>query len=273
MIIKVLLIVLIILAALIILAWAGFQVPPPYFSPFPEKTKQLGYVGLPADLPPPVRRHFKKTVGDRVPRIESAAIWGTGKLKIAGLWTPIRFQAFYRPGHDFYRYMESTWLRFPIFRGSDSYINGEGLLNITGLVSMKSSGEKISEAQNQALWGETLFAPSAFLTDSRIRWEPVDKKSAWLVVPFGAKEEKLKAVFDPQTGLMASVSALRYRGQEEERTPWRGDFYDWQPFHSVLLPRFSTASWEDEKSPYVMMHIDGVEYNVDVSKWLPEPKE
>lgn len=226
-------------------------------------------VELPSNLPKPVYRHFSATLGSQVPKIESAVVWGKARFRISGLWMPVRFKAHYVPGQDFYRYMEVTWFSLPILKGSDSYLNGEGVLNIAGNVE---TGEKIAQGQNLAVWAEAVLMPSVFVTDSRARWEAIDDMTARLVVPFSEQEDSLLVGFDPQTGLMTQMSAQRYRDQEEKKTPWWIECLDWKTFHSVKIPARIAVTWEDEGSPWAFFTVEGVEYNVDVTEKIPTAK-
>ena len=257
------------LALLVGLGWVGLQIPPKGFPPHPEKTQDLGTGKLPSGLPGPVRCYFEAALGEEIPRIESAVLWGRGRLKVKGLWLPVRFRAYYLPGQAFRRLMEITWFGFPLLRGVDSYLDGRGKLEITGLISLSETGEKIDQAQNLVLWGEAIWTPSVYLTDPRVRWEAVDKKTARLVVPFGEGEEVFLVQFDPQTEMIQEMSAERYRGQEEAKTPWRVECFDWKSFHGVMVPTRVVGTWADEKRPYVVMTVEGLEYNVDVSEVLP----
>jgi hypothetical protein len=251
--------------AVVGIGWLGLQTKPKNFPLPSDQTRDLGRVGLPASLPEPVYRHFNATLGSEVPKIESAVVWGRARIK-TGMWMPLRFKAYYVPGQGFYRYMEITWFGLPVVKGVDSYLRGEGVMNIAGNIT---AGKKIDQGQVLAMWAEAALTPSAYVTDPRIRWEAVDDRTARLVVPFGEGEETLQFRFDPQTGFMSQMSALRYRGQEENKTPWRGDYMDWQAVHSVKIPTRIAVTWEDEGSPWAYWTIDGVEYNVDVSEKIP----
>jgi hypothetical protein len=255
------------LALLASAGWLGLRVKPTPFPPHPESTPELSTSELSSDLPEPVRRHFRATLGGRVPRIESAVVWGRADFKVGGLWSRMRFKGYYVPGREFRRDMEITWFGVPILRGSDAYLGGEGSLEITGLVNTSSRGENFDQGQNLAMWAEAPFTtPSVVVLDPRARWEPTDAHTARLVVPFGEREEILRAEFDPESGLMRSMSGMRYRDQEKSKTPWRGEFSDWRMLHRIKVPHQNVAIWEDQRQPYGIFEIEGTEYNVDVSE-------
>ena len=260
------------MALLVGVGLVGLQIPPKSFPPHPEKTRDLGTVELSSGLPEPVWRYFEAALDGQAPKIESAVLWGRGRLKIKGLWLPVRFKAYYLPGQAFYRLMEITWFGLPILKGVDSYIDCQCGLKITGLINLLETGEKIDQAQNLILWGEAIWTPSVYLTDPRVRWEAVDEATARLVVPFDGREEAFLVRFDPQTAMIREMSAERYRGQEEAKTPWRVECLDWKPFQGVRVPTRVVGTWEDEKSTYVLLAVEGVEYNVDVSEKIPTAK-
>ena len=79
------------LALLVGLGWLGLQIRPNPFEPHPEGTGELDTAELPSDLPEPVYRHFQATLGEQVPRIETAIVWGRGDFSFKGLWTHVRF--------------------------------------------------------------------------------------------------------------------------------------------------------------------------------------
>jgi hypothetical protein len=122
------------------LGWLGLQVRPAPFPPHPERTRELVMAEMPSDLPEPVERHFRATLGERVPRIETAVVWGRGRFNLYGLmWFPTRFKSYNVAGHEFRRDIELTWFGMPIFRGYDAYLNGKGILKITGLFGGSTS--------------------------------------------------------------------------------------------------------------------------------------
>ena len=62
---------------------------------------------------------------------------------------------------------------------------------------------------------------------------------------------------------------MRYRGEEETKSPWRGEYSEWRTAHGIKLPHRAVAAWEDQGEPYIDLHVEGTEYNVDASDKIP----
>ncbi len=262
-----------VVAVLLSIGWLGFQIEPDSFPPHPDKMQDSGAVEVPPDLPEPVLRYYEGAAGSQVPVIKSAVVWGKAKLRINGIWMPVRFKAYYLPGQAFLRYLEVTWFGKTILRVSDSYLNGQGAMKIEGLLNMRETGEKIDQGQNLAMWGEAVFMPSGFITDTRTRWTAVDNKTARLMVPYGEQNDSLDFKFDPKTGLITQISALRYKGQNQEKTPWLIDITEWMTSNYVKIPSRFTVTWEDEGSPWSYWTVEDVGYNIDIIGMINETQE
>jgi hypothetical protein len=87
---------------------------------------------------------------------------------------------------------------------------------------------------------------------------------------FGDGEDSLRVAFDPETDLMRSISGMRYRGREETETPYCGEYGEWKTVHGIKVPHHVAATWEDQGRPYVILDIEGTEYNVNVSEGIPQ---
>jgi hypothetical protein len=112
-----------------------------------------------------VRRYLQVAFGDQIPRVESMVAWGRARAHF-GLWMPLRFQLYHRPGHDFRRNMEVTWFGLPVLKAMDQYLNGKGT---TGPAGNLATGPKVDQGANLILWAESPFMPSLLVTDPRIR--------------------------------------------------------------------------------------------------------
>lgn len=245
--------------------WVGLQLAPQNFPVPTTKSAALGTVAVPAALPAPVRRYFEVAFGERVPRVESVVAWGRARAKF-GIWMPLRFLLYHRPGYDFRRAMEVTWFGLPVLKAMDQFINGKGM---TGPVGNADTGPEVDQGSNMILWAEATFYPSLLLTDRRIRWEAIDETRARLHFPFGEQEDELVFHFDPQTGLVSRTSALRYQGNTGKKVPWYAEIQEWQTINGMKLPLEVSVVWENQPGPWSYWRFEHILWNVDISQQLP----
>ncbi len=189
-------------------------------------------------------------------------MWGRGRFNLNGLlWFPMRFKSYNVAGREFRRDMELAWFGAPVFWGYDAYLDGKGTLKITGpfgLIKVSGEGEKFDQGDNLAMWAEAPFTtPSALVLDPRIRWDPIDASSTRLVVPFKGGEDYLRVAFDLETGLITRVFGMRYRDQEETKTPRHGESSEWRTVHGIKEPHRPAGVWEDWEGPYVILDLEG----------------
>jgi len=251
------------------LGWLGFQVKP---KPFPpqrrnqQRSRDLGTVDLPPDLPEPVRRYYLMTIGESVPRVESLMVSGRGRVRI-GIWLPLRWWVAHIPGYNFRRHMEVTWFDHTILKIVDEYIDECGMTNIGGF---KSANKYIDQAANLILWAEAVAMPSLLLTDPRIRWQAIDANSARLTVPFEGQEDDLTFNFDPHSGLITRIQAMRHKNGPH-KVCWWVDILAWAAAHDVLLPSRFAITWADDGAgrPWSVWDWEVFDWNVDLADYMP----
>lgn len=245
--------------------WVGLQVSPPPFTTSAYQSAPVETIAMPQKLPSPVRRYAHTTFGDRIPVIASAVITGRGRLRFGGIAFPARFRFTYLAGQGYRHYIEATVLGLPLLRVNEWYLDGHARLELPfGTIADEP---KVDQAANLGLWGESFWLPSVLLTDRRVRWESVDSTAARLVVPFEQTEDEFNVTFDEQTGHLKRIEALRYRSATDAaKTPWQIDVQGWQVFHGVGIPTPLAVTWQDEGSPWLVMSLEDVTYNVDVSR-------
>lgn len=265
---KAILIVLSIVIVLSFLIWLGLQIRPAVFAPHPEKTPALETIPLPDGLPAPVERFYKTVYGDKIPLIQSAVLKGRAWIKPFGVKLPARFVFVHVAGRDYRHYIEATWFGLPVMKVNEGYVDQESFFespmgNIYDDVST-------NQAANLAVWAEAGWFPSIWLTDERVRWEPVDEKTALLYVPFEDQMENFVVRFNPETGLIDTMEAMRYRdsGAQAKKVLWITRNEPESFIVGTKIASVGSATWFDTGKPWATFTLEEVKYNVDVSEYI-----
>ena len=247
----------------VLLAW-GLRVQPQPFPAYPEATPALTAVALPDDLPDPVARYYETVMGENVPVVETAVVSGRGRLRVNGITFPARFRFTYDAGEGYRHYIKATFFGYPLMTVNEWYLDGRARLELPfGVVENEP---KVDMAANLGLWGESIWLPSVFITDARVRWEGVDATTARLMVPFEDTEDVFTVSFDSETGRISAMEAMRYRdAADATKTLWHNETLGWQTFHGVEIPAHAATTWMDEATPWAIWTVEDVVYNVDVA--------
>ncbi|MBN1452301.1 MAG: hypothetical protein JW963_14900 [Anaerolineales bacterium] len=270
---KITLIIASILATLFLLGWLGLQIKPAPFSPYPEETPPLETVPLTDGLPAPVERFYKTVYGDQIPVIETAVIKGRAVLSPFGPKMPARFIFVHNAGKDYRHYIEATWFGLPVMKVDEGYVDGESFFESPmGNIYNDAS---TNQAANLAVWAEAGWFPSIWLTDERARWEAVDEKTALLFVPFEDQEENFVVRFNPETGLIDTMEAMRYRdsGDQAKKVLWITTNEDGEFIEGTKLTTVGSVTWLDQGKPWATFTLEEVNYNVDVNEYIRQRGE
>lgn len=255
------------LIILIALGYWGLHVRPEPFAPFPAPSSDAPSVPMPSSLPAPVARYFQAALGDKVPVVTSAVISGRGHIRLMGLRFPARYRFTHLAGRGYRHYIETTFFGRPFFKVNEWYLEGHARMELP--VGVIENDAKTDMAANLGLWGESFFLPAVFLTDSRVRWEPVNDTQARLIVPFGAETDSIDVAFDAQTGLVREMVALRWKQPTSpSKLRWMLGVAAWQRFGGMLLPADWSLTWEDEQGPWFAARVEEAVYNADVTAYI-----
>lgn len=264
---EIVLVAAVIAGFILILVRVGFKVKPKPFPPYHKGTEQIETIPYPSGLPGPVKRFYEETVGDMLPVIETAVITGSAVTRFMGLTFNSRFRFIHRAGLEYRHYIEATIFGIPIMKVNEFYLDGSSRLELPfGVID---NDPKVNQAANLGLWAESIWLPSVFLTDPRVRWEPVDEISARLVVPFGESEDSFTVNFDARNGLLTKLEALRWKDAgDEKKTLWRNEAVGWSLFNDIMIPSPGSVRWLNENTPWAVFSIDEVIYNSDVTEYI-----
>ncbi len=254
------------LVALAGLGWAGLVIKPAPFPAYGQRSALVETTPLPAGLPAPVERFYRQLYGDRIPVIRTAVLTGQATMRIKGLTLPARFRFTHVAGQGYRHYFEATYFGLPVLKADEAYLDGHGRMELPFGVS---EGPSIDQGANLGMWAELLaWLPAALLSDPRVRWEPVDATTAWLVVPFGEQEERFLTRFDPQSGLLALAEVMRYQDTATSKTLWLNQPLAYGELGGYTLSTRGAAIWQDDGKPWAIFAVDDVVYNVDVDGYI-----
>lgn len=244
------------LAVLLAVGWAGLQVRPAPFPPATDGTEALRTTPLPEGLPAPVTRFYRSIYGDEVPVIGSALLSGRARLRIAGVSLPARWRFTHDVGAGYRHHIVVTWFTLPIMTVRERFEGGRGRMELPFGVE---EGTAVDQGANLALWAEAVWFPAALVTDARVRWRAVDDVTAVLVVPFGEEEQRLVARFDPESGALSLLEAMRFKGADAERkTLWLDRAEAWGRVNGHPVPRVATVTWLDEGRPWADFRLEEI---------------
>jgi hypothetical protein len=255
------------LALLVGLVWVGLRIQPrPLAAPVLDATPRTEDVPLPDGLPEPVERFYRGLYGDQVPLVESAVISGRGTMRIGGVTLPARFRFSHVTGQHYRHYIENTIFGMRVLTVNEWFTDGAGRLDLPFGVF---EGPKIDQGGNLALWAESVFMPSVWVTDPQVRWEPLDATSAQLVVPFGDDAETFTVFFDPATGLLRRMESMRYKGEDADSTTlWINEVVEWGEVDGRPVPVSTALTWADEGTPWAKLRTEDLLYNADLSRYI-----
>ena len=228
----------------------------------------LPTVPLPSGLPAPVERFYRTLYGERVPVVTTAVLSGRSLMRPVGpFMLPARFRLIHVAGQAYRHYIEATFFGIPFIKANEYYRDGHGRMDITIIGS--DEGPKYDQAANLALWAEATYFPSLFITDARVRWEPIDDDSAVLVVPFGAEEERITVRFDPQTHLIVWQESMRYqRSSSAAKTLWLNHSMSTRVRKGQPYPPVGEVIWMDNGRPWFILTVEDAVFNADLSEYI-----
>jgi hypothetical protein len=223
------------------------------------------FIPLPAGLPVPVERFYRTVYGTHVPIIETVVLTGRGVIRpFMNIPIPARFMMTQNAGKDYRHYFEATFFGKPFLKVNEGYLDGQSFFESP--MGTYYDDPNTNQGANLAVWAEGAWFSSIWITDPRVQWAPVDENTALLYVPFEEGQETFIMRFNPQSGLLDMMEAMRYRNPADK--------------HKILWITTSTKTkkgsnvalimWLDDGRPWAALTLDNISFNVDISQYIQQ---
>jgi hypothetical protein len=247
------------LAILTVVGWVGLQVKPKPFTNTALPSGEMKTIPLPEGLPAPVERFYRRTYGDEIPVVDTVVLTGRGRMRPFGVWLPARFVMVHNTGRDYRHYFEATFFGIPFLRVNEGYVDGESFFESP--MGTYYDDPNTNQGANLALWAEGGWFPSLWLTDTHVRWQAVDKHTALLFVPFEDTEESFVVRFHPETGLVDTMEAMRFKNPaDQKKILWiTSSSEDGKIFY---------ATWFDVGKPWAEFTLEQITFNAEVNEYI-----
>lgn len=259
---KPLLIAILILAAVGLIITIGLSIKPRPFNQPSLKPGETQTIPLPSGLPAPVERFYRVVYGEQIPVIHSVVITGRGIIRPFGIWMPTRFIVTHEAGRSYRHYFEVTFFGLPFLITQEGIIDGKSFFESP--MGTFYDDPNTNQGANLALWAEGGWFPALWLTDARAHWQAVDADTAILFVPYESGEESFVVRFDPRTGLINRMEAMRYKAKGDiEKVLWITN-----EVKKEGQPSISYATWLDDGKPWAALTLETITFNQDVSDYV-----
>jgi hypothetical protein len=181
-----------------------------------------------ADVPAPVARFFRRTLGEKQPIIRSARLQQTGEFWLNGSWRPMRAsQIFSATAPAFMWDARISAAPFVPVYVRDSYVFGRGTMRVSMLALYPIVNQtNLTELNAGALLrylGEAAWFPTRLLPGNGLTWRPLDEDCAEATLTDGATSVSLQFRFDTSGDIIELFAPERYREVNGTYvlTPWR----------------------------------------------------
>ncbi len=220
----------------------------------------------------PVQRFFRAALTEGQPMVAEVRVRHRGTFNMGEAtdqWKPFTSDqkvVAQRPGFDWDGRI-AMLPGLPV-RVHDAYIAGEGLLHasLLGLFSLANvhGTDDIAKGELMRFFAEAVWYPTVLLPSQRVRWEPVDDRSAYATLTEGRTSVTMLFAFN-DSGLIETVRAEtrgRMLSGKLVPTPWQGRFWNYSERDRLRVPLDGEVAWllPEGARPYWRGRITEIAY-------------
>ena len=156
---------------------------------------------------------------------------------------------------------------FVTILGRDKFIDGKGeiQMKLNGMINLgRNSGKKIDEGTLQRYLGETVWFPSAMISNN-IKWEQPNEHAAKATMTFKGTRGSGTFHFNSE-GFFEKFSAWRYKDNtaDSERLEWIIKANEYSEINGIKIPVKLDATWMLETGPWIWckLEVTNIKYNM-----------
>jgi len=235
------------------------------------------------ELPDPVRRYLAYSLGPNPRPVRTMHMRHRGAFRMSAKLPWVRIE-----GEQYFTVSEPgfVWkglihlVPFVWVEACDRLLGGRGSMpvKVCGLAPLaNATGREMDQGSRWRWLGEMIWCPLAFVGD-RVRWDPIDARSARVTLECDGLPVSAIAEFDEQ-GKLVCMRGERYREDQGKyvKTPYRAICGSYRSLAGVRMPTAVEVAWELPAGTlaYGRWRIVAVEYDVTkaphVAKHPSEP--
>jgi hypothetical protein len=214
-------------------------------------------LAVPADLPPPVARYFRRVLQPGQASIRSARLTQSGTLRTgpkSWRWMPFEATQEVSPEETTFNWDARVCVApFLSLRVRDGLFEGRG----GGRVDLWSAIKLAADADTPELnagalhryLAEAVWYPTALLPGPQLAWTPIDERKALATLTSYRTTVSLEFHFNHEGEVAAIYTPQRWArsGRKYVQLPWEGHFFGYWECSGMLVPAAGEVGW----------HVDG----------------
>ena len=215
------------------------------------------------DLPEPVQKYLKYAIKEGQPYINYVKLKHTGKYRSSpnSKWENANGENYISLEEPHYLWKAKIGIITPI----ETFIDDQGKLEVylfSLLKVIELSGKDADKGALLGWLGESVFFPTAFISNQYIKWEPIDTNSAKLLINYKGINAYFIVSFNEKGEPV--VWETEKVGMDNKISKWRVRCLDFKEINGMIIPTRLDISVDikSEEFTYVTFYFNTIEYGL-----------